>query len=144
MAKKQEIENRRNQLLKELEMHPEGLLYTELEQLLGKKKRTIAADVEDLRKAGSDILIKKDRVFLQRKGIVVTHSNKQTARRLALMIQAEENTLNRQSLIMSEKINAKNRTIVGSNSAKRVDTRDKTKEAYHICIGCDMPALFYD
>ncbi|MBQ5707174.1 MAG: HTH domain-containing protein, partial [Peptococcaceae bacterium] len=60
MAKKLEIENRRKQLLNELEKHPEGLSYTELEQLLNKKKRTIASDVEDLRKSGSDIVIKND------------------------------------------------------------------------------------
>lgn len=129
MAKKSEIEKRRKQLLTELEQHPEGLSYTELELLLNKKKRTIAADVEELRKSGSEIIIKKDKLYLQHKGNVVAHSNKQTARRLALLLEADAGMLKHQHS-SSEKISAHNtEKHMTGHATKRIDLRDKTREA---------------
>jgi len=85
MATKTEIEKRRNALLSALEAEPNGLSYSELETILGKKKRTIASDVEELRKTGSEIIIKKDVLQLVSRGNVISHSNRQIVRRLRIL-----------------------------------------------------------
>lgn len=140
MEKKLEIENRRAQLLSELERHPEGLLYSNLEVLLNRKKRTIASDIEELRKTGSDIVIKKNRVILKNKGDVIKHSNKQSARRLALLIQADQNALPVGKYRKTSSSVSIQKSSAAEISKKRIDTRDKTKEADLTAL-CDKGML---
>ena len=128
-------------MLAELETHPEGLSYAELEALLGKKKRTIAADVEELRTSGSHIKIKNNKLYLQNKGRVISHSNKQTVRRIALLIQADQEALTKQMIVHRKctKLFAKKTNAALSN--KRVDMRDKTKAA-DVKALCDAGMLY--
>jgi len=124
MASKTAIEQRRQNLVDALEKEANGLTYQELENILGKKKRTIDDDIKELRKNGFELEVANGVVKLLGKGQTVMHSSRDLVRKTKILMQLDQKTV--------EKNNNNLSVMLGRCTEEaffeKKDRRDKTIE----------------
>lgn len=100
MASNQAIVERQKKLIALLESTSQGKSIKELCDTLNVSLRTINSDINELRKNGNIIYVKKGVVALQSKANVVVHSSKTTMRRVKLLMElSEQGRLNKKSFL---------------------------------------------